>query len=157
MTAGQIVTSPSGERIVLDEVGHTVLFENARVRVWEVVLEPGESQPWHLHHHPYLVLNLASSPCHMDWLNGDPPRHIEEVEGGVVHRLPSPVHMLTNDGDRTYRSRLVELKDLEKAHAHVVEPGDPVPSGDFVLITLPGGDVSYRPAELRSGCLIELS
>ncbi|MFJ8604987.1 hypothetical protein ACIREM_41055 [Streptomyces shenzhenensis] len=112
MTAGQVVTAPDGRRIVLAEIGQTVLFDNERVRVWEVALTPGGTQPWHLHHNPYLVLCLESSPCHMDWLDGEPPRHIEETVGGVVFRPPSPVHMLTNDGDRVYRNRLVELKDL---------------------------------------------
>jgi hypothetical protein len=112
MTAGQVVTAPDGRKIVLAEIGQTVLLDNERVRVWEVALKPGETQPWHLHHNPYLVLCLESSPCHMDWLAGDPPRHIEETVGGVVFRPPSPVHMLTNDGDRAYRNRLVELKDL---------------------------------------------
>lgn len=110
MTAGQIVTAPDGTQVVLGEIGQTVLLDTPQVRVWEVVLEPGESQPWHLHHHPYLVLNLQSSPCRMDWLDGDPSRHLEEVEGGVIYRPISPVHMLTNVGDRTYRNRIVELK-----------------------------------------------
>ncbi|MFJ6662269.1 hypothetical protein ACIQNG_39010 [Streptomyces sp. NPDC091377] len=112
MTAGQIVTGPEGEEIVLTEIGQTILLDNERVRVWEVALKPQQTQPWHLHHNPYLVLCLESSPCHMDWLNGDPPRYIEETVGGTLFRAPSPVHMLTNDGDRVYRNRLVELKDL---------------------------------------------
>jgi quercetin dioxygenase-like cupin family protein len=112
MTAGQIVTAPNGEEITLAEIGQTVLLDNERIRIWEVALKPGEFQPWHLHHNPYLVLCLETSPCHMDWLNGDPPRHIEETVGGVIYRPPSPVHMLTNDGDQIYRNRLVELKDL---------------------------------------------
>lgn len=168
MTAGQIVTSPGGEQIVLGEIGQTVLLDNPRVRVWEVVLEPGEFQPWHLHHNPYLVLNVESSPCRMDWLNGDPPRYLEETVGGVVFRPTSPVHMLTNYGDRTYRNRLVELKDLgEEAvgdlpSSPVVGPAldlpvvfespevrvygvdlaagsGPVDRPDLVLITLSGG------------------
>ncbi|MFC0542701.1 hypothetical protein [Kutzneria chonburiensis] len=186
MTAGQIVYSPSGERIVLGEIGQTVLLDNPRVRVWEVVLAPGEVQPWHLHHNPYLVLNLASSPCHMDWLNGDPPRYLEETPGGVLFRPTSPVHMLTNDGEKTYRNRIVELKDLgEEAVGDLVtgRPGTPLAglpivfSSDevrvhavadeqlelpsdraFVLITLPDGEVSYRPEKITgAGRLIELT
>jgi quercetin dioxygenase-like cupin family protein len=125
MTAGQIVIGPHGEKITLGEIGQTVLLDNERIRVWEVALEPGETQPWHLHHNPYLVLCLASSPCHMDWLNGDPARHIVETVGGVVYRPPSPVHMLTNDGDGVYRNRLVELKDLGEEAVGDLSGGGP--------------------------------
>jgi len=142
MTAGQIVHSPSGERIVLGEIGQTVLLDTPRVRVWEVALAPGETQPWHLHHNPYLVLNLESSPCHMDWLNGDPPRFLEEKPGGVVFRPPSPVHMLTNDGDRMYRNRLVELKDLGEEAGGDVTPGVPA-------APLPGLPLVFDSDEVR--------
>jgi len=109
---GQIVHSPAGERIVLDDVGQTVLLENAAVRVWDVSLLPGETHPWHLHHNPYVVLSLAGSKGRMDWLDGSEPRFLNEYRGGSVYRPLSPVHRLTNIGDRFYRNRLVELKDL---------------------------------------------
>ncbi|MGZ4150541.1 MAG: hypothetical protein ACXVQJ_10900, partial [Actinomycetota bacterium] len=36
------------------EVGTSLWFENERVRVWEVRLEPGERGPFHAHTRPYL-------------------------------------------------------------------------------------------------------
>ena len=48
----------------------------------------------------------------MDWLDGSEPRFLNEYRGGSVYRPLSPVHRLTNIGDRFYRNRLVELKDL---------------------------------------------
>ncbi|MFY1594752.1 hypothetical protein [Micromonospora sp. WMMD737] len=112
MSAGTVVRSPDGSDIVLGEVGQRVLLANSRVRVWEVALAPGECQPWHLHHNPYLVLCLDTSPCRMDWLDGSPPRHINEQVGGAIYRPVSPVHMLTNQGHSLYRNRLIELLDL---------------------------------------------
>ncbi|HEY0475571.1 MAG TPA: hypothetical protein VGD34_28065, partial [Kribbella sp.] len=112
MTAGTTVLAPDGTEIVLGEIGTRVLLENSRVRVWEVALDGGEAQAWHLHHNPYVVLCLATSPCHMDWLDGSPARQLSETVGGSVYRPVSPVHMLTNDGDNPYRNRLVELLDL---------------------------------------------
>ena len=109
---GQIVHSPAGERIVLDDVGQTVLLDNPAVRVWDVSLRPGETHPWHLHHNPYVVLSLEGSEARMDWLDGSEPRFLNEYRGGSVYRPLSPVHRLTNIGDRFYRNRLVELKDL---------------------------------------------
>ncbi|WP_433011587.1 hypothetical protein [Kribbella sp. CA-294648] len=112
MTAGTTVQAPDGTEVVLGEIGTRVLLENSRVRVWEVSLAPGEAQGWHLHHNPYVVLCLATSPCHMDWLDGSPARQLSETIGGSVYRPVSPVHMLTNDGDSPYLNRLIELLDL---------------------------------------------
>jgi hypothetical protein len=112
MTAGTTVQAPDGTEVVLGEIGTRVLLENSRVRVWEVALEGGEAQGWHLHHNPYVVLCLATSPCHMDWLDGSPARQLSETIGGSVYRPVSPVHMLTNDGDSPYLNRLIELLDL---------------------------------------------
>jgi hypothetical protein len=69
MTAGTTVTAPDGTEVVLGEIGTGVLLKNSRVRVWEVSLVPGQAQAWHLHHNPYVVLCLSTSPCHMDWLD----------------------------------------------------------------------------------------
>jgi hypothetical protein len=112
MTAGTTAKAPDGTEVVLGEIGTRVLLENPRVRVWEVALDPGEAQGWHLHHNPYVVLCLSTSPCHMDWLDGSPARQLSETVGGSVYRPVSPVHMLTNHGDAAYRNRLIEVLDL---------------------------------------------
>jgi len=112
MTAGTKVFAPDGTEVVLGEIGTRVLLKNSRVRVWEVSLQPGEAQGWHLHHNPYVVLCLSTSPCHMDWLDGSPARQLSETVGGSVYRPVSPVHMLTNDGDALYLNRLIEVLDL---------------------------------------------
>ncbi|MDT7784010.1 MAG: beta-alanine degradation protein BauB [Pseudonocardiales bacterium] len=104
--------SPSGEEIVLVDVGQRVLYDDPVTRVWEVQLEPGETHPWHLHHNPYVVLSIDGSEGRMDWLDGSEPRFISEHRGGWVYRPVSPVHRLTNIGKSFYRNRLVELKDL---------------------------------------------
>jgi len=77
-----------------------------------------------LHHNPYLVLNLESSPCHMDGSTATRPVPGGEA-GRMVFRPPSPVHMLTNDGDRMYRNRLIELKDLGEEAGEDATPGAP--------------------------------
>ena len=109
---GQIVRAPDGEGIVLADIGLVELLDNPVVRVWDVSLPPGGVHPWHLHHNPYVVLSLRGSEGRMDWLDGSEPRFIREYPGGAVYRPVSPVHRLTNIGDRFYQNRLVELKDL---------------------------------------------
>jgi hypothetical protein len=112
MSSGTTVSAPDGTEVVLGEIGTRVLLKNSRVRVWEVSLQPGEAQGWHLHHNPYVVLCLSTSPCHMDWLDGSPARQLSETVGGSVYRPVSPVHMLTNDGTALYLNRLIEILDL---------------------------------------------
>jgi quercetin dioxygenase-like cupin family protein len=112
MARGDIAQDPSGTEVVLGDIGTSIVFENEHVRVWEVRLEPGETQPWHLHHNPYLVIGVETADNRMDFLDGSDPRHMHEVSGHVVYREAGKVHMLTNEGDTRYINRLVELKLL---------------------------------------------
>jgi len=136
---GQIVHSPAGEEVVLDDVGQTVLLDNPVVRVWDVSLEAGETHPWHLHHNPYVVLSLAGSKARMDWLDGSEPRFLNEYRGGSVYRPLSPVHRLTNIGGRFYQNRLVELKDLGE---NLPSPVDVGPGDRSVEGQRPGPELS---------------
>lgn len=112
MSSPETATGPDGRQVTLGPVGQEVVFENDQVRVWEITLAPGEQQPWHQHHHPYLVIALAAADNRIDALAGGEPRLVHEPAGGVVYREPGEIHMLTNRGTTPYRSRLVELKCL---------------------------------------------
>jgi hypothetical protein len=154
------VVSPSGDEIVLADVGQVVLYDDALVRVWDVALEPGETHPWHLHHNPYVVLSIAGSAGRMDWLDDSEPRFLSEYRGGAVYRPVSPVHRLTNIGKSFYRNRLVELKDLGEHRTEPLdvgpgarsvegEPAEPLPDGRVPVLlhdhvgvwTVTGGEV----------------
>ena len=43
----------------LGGVGSTIVFENDRVRVWELTLEPGADSPVHEHEHDHLLIQVA--------------------------------------------------------------------------------------------------
>lgn len=43
---------------VFGDVATKLLFENDRVKVWELDLEPGETSDLHEHHHDYLLIQL---------------------------------------------------------------------------------------------------
>jgi beta-alanine degradation protein BauB len=117
VSAGTVVTTPDGSKVTLGEVGQRVVFENDQVRVWEIVLEPGDHQPWHQHHNPYIVVALGQADNRIDPLDGGEPRQVHEAAGGVVYREAGEVHMLTNRGTTRYHSRLIELKYLGEAMA----------------------------------------
>jgi beta-alanine degradation protein BauB len=112
MAKGDITTDPQGAEVELDDVGTSIVFENDHVRIWEVALDPGESQPWHLHEHPYVIVAIEPGSNRMDFLDGGDSREMEETPGRVVYRDPGRVHMLTNQGQTRYVNRLIELKDI---------------------------------------------
>ncbi|MFF4878118.1 MULTISPECIES: cupin [unclassified Micromonospora] len=93
----------------LGPVGQEIVYENDRVRVWHIRLEPGERQPLHRHDHPYLVVAIEGAKNVIQTVDGT-RIDADEPTGGVVYRDPGAVHMLTNVGDTTYLARLVELK-----------------------------------------------
>ncbi len=105
-------TAPDGRTVPLGDVGQRVLLETRTVRVWEIGLAPGKSQPWHVHGNPYVILSVESSPGRMEFLDGSEPRLLQEYVGGAVYRAVSPAHRLQNVGDALYRNRLIEFKDL---------------------------------------------
>ena len=129
--------STSEERSPLDQVGTSVLFENDRVRVWEMTLDPGETCASHRHHHDYLMIYPDGA------LGRSSSRsRLERVEAGLVAFATVgaeglPPHQITNAGQRRSTHYVVELLGPSAAAtaqplAHNgrvgVEP-DPGPSG----------------------------
>lgn len=110
MAKGEIVRLADGTKVTLGDVGQEILLENDFTRVWGIVLEPGESQAWHLHHNPYLVIALEEADNRITYEDGT-FRDVHEGVGRTICMDPSPVHMLTNIGKTRYVSRLIEFKD----------------------------------------------
>lgn len=95
------------------DVGTRLLFENDRVRVWDLRLEPGESTGLHRHASDYLYVVIGDGQLQAVHADGssDPPRemsdgdvHFREVDGEAVHAA-------VNAGDQPWRNIVVELKD----------------------------------------------
>jgi quercetin dioxygenase-like cupin family protein len=103
-------------------VGSTVLFENQAVRVWEMVLAPGEACEFHQHHHDHIILYpMAGSMRAKEDGDAEWPI-VQEVDPGfVMHRtvgvdrLPSP-HRLRNVGSESVTHYVIELLE-SPAHA----------------------------------------
>lgn len=100
-------------------IGDRLLFENDRVRVWELTLEPGEESHVHEHVHDYVMICIEGDKVAGKAVPGQgqpygpagdfidiptSPGHTLYVEGGVVETA-------VNTGDTRYRNILVELKD----------------------------------------------
>jgi beta-alanine degradation protein BauB len=85
-----------------------LLMKNRRVRVWEMVLDPGKSYPMHRHRYPYLSIMLENATIVMTDNKGQDER-LKVRKGDVVWRVPPDVHSVRNVGRTRFRNRLVEL------------------------------------------------
>lgn len=96
------------------ELGTSVWFENERVRVWEVLLEPGERGAFHAHTTNYFWTVVEGSRglqrfadgtfVVRDYLVGE-TRFLEHSEDDYL------IHDLENIGESTLRFVTVELLD----------------------------------------------
>ncbi len=100
----------------IGDVATQVLFENEKVRIWEMRLAPGEKGPVHRHDLDYILVLLE----------GDKVRSISEPDTrgpypGVTEAVVVPGHTIyirkggietaENHGSKPYREILIELKE----------------------------------------------
>lgn len=98
--------------LTLREVGQRIVFENDYVRIWEIALKPGETQEFHIHYHPYIVISLGGGENEIETIFGDKRSTQESLGATVFIDGMRPVHRLTNKSKVPYLSRLVELKHV---------------------------------------------
>ena len=95
-------------------VGGRVIFEDDRVRMWELVLEPGEASALHEHEHDYYLVIMEG-----DYVAGVTPpdspvdSFVGKVpeQGNTVSIPKGGLEWAYNVGEKTYREVIVELKD----------------------------------------------
>ena len=101
------------EEIISPQVGTRLLFENERVRVWDLQLAPGESTGVHRHERDYLYVVIGDGRLQAADADGkrreasdmkDGEVRFNEVDGEAVHEA-------FNVGDGSWRNIIVELKD----------------------------------------------
>jgi beta-alanine degradation protein BauB len=97
------------------QVGTRLLFENDRVRVWDLALAPGESCPEHLHRLDYFYIVESGGLIRFD--DPDAPeghRNVQFIDDHVAFRDVGPDgkidHRLTNVGTKRHRNYVIELK-----------------------------------------------
>ncbi len=95
-------------------VGSRLLFENDRLRVWDVSLEQGESLEKHIHRLDYVILvesggKLRSCDPENPANDRDIHFHDDQVEFRVVGEGKID-NLLTNVGTKRHRNYVIELK-----------------------------------------------
>ena len=93
----------------LGDVANEFLFENERVKVWHLLLEPGESSAWHVHDWDYLTVVIDPGSLRVEWEDGF-TEDLELPVGQATFRKGHGAHRVTNTGSAKYRNALVEIK-----------------------------------------------
>lgn len=101
---------------VLGDVGTRLLFENDRVKVWELRLAPGEESAIHRHGLDHLLIQLSGDRVAVipEADTGGPYKdYLEDdvIPGMTVFVARGGVETARNVGNEPYREIIIELKD----------------------------------------------
>lgn len=103
--------SRASQSLISDAVGTKLLFENDRVRVWDLALPPGESTGLHRHKHDFLYVVIGEGQFQTGFADGtrDPARAMSD--GDVRFRAVDgeTIHEGINVGATPWRNIVVEL------------------------------------------------
>jgi hypothetical protein len=96
---------------ITTSIGTELLFENDRIRVWNMVLQPGEESPRHRHRDDYVFVYTTPSRI-TAFLEGQPASTSEFDDGFVQYTEVGrgTTHYIRNDGAVEHRQILVEFK-----------------------------------------------
>jgi hypothetical protein len=112
---------PNFDAVIAAPKQHKVIFENDRLRVLDVTLEPNDEEPLHHHRWPSVfVLDSIHGDVHDISPDGNrlPPSRdimqaIETWDGEsslVVQMAPQPLGRVLNEGDKTVHGIRIEMK-----------------------------------------------
>ena len=93
------------------EVGTELLFENDRVKVWGMALEPGETSPYHQHENDYVF--VYTTPSRISSNRQTEEGQVREFEEGYVQYTQvggGIQHSITNVSDIRHHQIIVEMK-----------------------------------------------
>lgn len=101
------------DQTISPDVGTRLLFENDRVRVWDLRLEPGESTGLHRHETDFLYVVIGDGELQSAFPDGttDPPRQMQDGDVRFREVDGESIHAAVNTGDKPWRNIVVELKD----------------------------------------------
>jgi hypothetical protein len=112
---------PALDAVIAAPSNHKVIYENDRLRVLEVILEPDEEEPIHHHRWPSVfVFDQVQGPVHDFSPDGNalPPNRdvmkaIQQWDGNgclVVNMAPQPPGRVLNASGKTIHGIRVEMK-----------------------------------------------
>lgn len=89
--------------------GHTVLLDNARIRVYRLILKPGESTQPHMHVRQGIGVSVFDAKVKII-VPGQKPKTAKLKAGDYLWHGASTTHMIKNVGSTVFEAVDVELK-----------------------------------------------
>ena len=93
----------------LGEIATQLILENDKVRIWNLVVAPGESSDWHLHEKDYVTVVVEGGELDVEYNNGSVASSPSQIGSWSFHG-DHRIHRVTNNTNSTYRNVLIELK-----------------------------------------------
>src|SRR5260370_31771724 len=92
------------------DIGTELLFENERIRVWQMALQPGEESPHHRHEADYVFVYTTPSRI-TAFLEGQEPSTSAFDDGFVQYTEvgPGSTHPILNAAPVAHRQLLLEI------------------------------------------------
>jgi quercetin dioxygenase-like cupin family protein len=106
-------TDPAAAVPPLGDVANRLLFDNDHVRVWEMVLRPGERSDRHRHDLPYVLCVLEGSAvdAEVETAAGTKHLHLPVQTGSVFFVPPGATETAVNNSGDRFREILIEFKN----------------------------------------------
>lgn len=101
---------------VIGQVGSRVLFENDRVRIWEVKLAPGERGDLHQHHLDHVLVHVEGDLVAVESEPDSKTPYGPYLEGRVApgdvsYQRRGGIETAVNVGTKPFHEIVIELKD----------------------------------------------
>ena len=96
--------------------GGDLIFENERVKVWDIRLGPGERSKLHTHDLDYILIQIEGDRIAVEphpETNGEYKEYFETevIPGATIYMLRGGVEWAVNTGKKPWRELCIELKD----------------------------------------------
>jgi beta-alanine degradation protein BauB len=108
--------SDTGQDRELGDVATRLVHENEKVRIWEMVLEPGESSAVHEHRCDYILVFFEGDLIKVVPEPDSAGEFTDELDfvpplGKAVYVRGGGIETAVNTGTERYREILIEIKD----------------------------------------------
>lgn len=105
---------PATDGVVIHDPSIKVALENPYVRVLELEVKPGESEPPHTHTWPTVVYYYRLPTSRRGTADGQPPVDRPELKQQQVtfENHSQPIHTLLNTGKYLYQAHRIEIKPV---------------------------------------------
>ena len=93
----------------LGDIASVILFENEKVRIWNLIVEPGQTSAWHQHERDYVTLLVEGGGLTVEYEDGTSEVG-HTVLGNWRYHDDHKIHRVHNHTDQQYKNLLIEFK-----------------------------------------------